>query len=317
VVLLSEPATATVSGLTLTLGALPGQWTFTGNIASSATDVGASAGSAGYGEGILLDSTDGCADANENATAVLQGNTASDNPQAGIFLDGSSCDEIGGSTHAEGNTASGNHVGLELSGPGSDCSPCTGLSPPALESADSVISDNSFSGNGFGVLAQGPNAYQSYGGPPAVGPATAGNTFNANTWSANSVANAVDFTGWGGLEIGGDSFVLGSTPAGSYSSLTATSPVTLPAGRIVVITQAGLPTLIVLVSSSVTSATTVPVTPFTATGDYSGAAAAVNQITPVPTTNTYGLTTHDSCDPSANGSASFDGLTFSAGYDSC
>jgi hypothetical protein len=317
VVILSQPATETVSGLSITLGALPGTWTITGNTASSATSLGASAGIAGYGNGIELDSTDGCADANENADVVVQGNTALDNAQAGISLLGASCSLIGGPLASQANKAIGNHVGLELSGPGSDCSPCSGTSSPGWDSKNNVVSGDSFTTNSFGLLAHGLNATQSYGGPPSAGDATSGNTFNANTWSSNSVANAVDFTGWAGPDISGVSFTLGATPAGSYTTLTSTTAKTLTAGQIIVITQSGLPTLNVLVSSSVTGATTIPVTPFTATGDYTGASAVVSHIADAAPTNTYGVTTHDSCDPSPNGSASFDGFTFSAGFYSC
>ena len=317
VALLSQPANQTMSGLAVTLGALPGTWAVTGNTASSATALGSSAGTPGYGEGIEIDSVDGCVDGNQNAAVVIRGNTASNNAHDGILFTGSSCALIGGTVAGQSNTASGNQVGLKMTGPGSACSPCSGPSSPGYDSADNIVVGNSFSSNTFGLIARGLTASQSYGGPPSIGPATTGNVLNGNTWSANTVANAVDFTGWGGLTIGGLSFTLGATPAGSYNSLTATSPQTLPAGRIVAITQAGLPDLIVLVSSAVTGATTIPVTPFTATGDYTAGAAQVNQFTDVSTANTFGLSTHDSCEPSANGSASFDGVTFSAGYFSC
>jgi hypothetical protein len=33
--------------------------------------------------------------------------------------------------------------------------------------------------------------------------------------------------------------------------------------------------------------------------------------------DTWGIPTADSCDPSANGSSSFDGFTFNAGYFAC
>ena len=78
----------------------------------------------------------------------------------------------------------------------------------------------------------------------------------------------------------------------------------------------------VLVTSSVpvsAGTTVISTTPFTASGaGYDGSATvSVEPFSVTAAANTWGSPTADSCDPSVNGSAPFDSLTFSAGFGSC
>jgi hypothetical protein len=332
VVLMSEPALVTGSSLSVVLGSLPGTWTISGNSASDALAGGGSIGVAGYGDGILLDSTDSCVDANQNANVVLQSNTATDNASAGISLSGASCAQIGGSVLGQGNSATGNATGLALNGPGTDnyvaCLSPTPCGPlfPAYDSTANIVVGNSLSSNGFGVVVGGTTALQQYGGPPAAGPGSATNTLDGNTWVSNSVANVVDFTGWAGVTCSSScTDALGTALTGgptgtAYTSVTLASSVSVSAGTVLQISQAGLPTLNVLVVSTVTSAT-IPVTSFTVpAGDTYSTAGNDVSVNPFPfsaMSDTWGIPTADSCDPSANGSSSFDGFTFNAGYFAC
>lgn len=403
--ILSQPAPVTGTNEAITLGALPGTWLVSGNTTSDATALGLSAGQSGYGDGILLDSTDSCDDGFENATVVLQGNTADDDPGTGIVTLGASCALIGGTTSADANTASDDQIGLMLSGPGTandaacmSSSPC-GPSYPGYTSTQNIVEGNDFTGDAVGVVAAGITAPPSSGGPPAGGtPGSTDNAFAANTWTTNTVANAVDFDAWGGpscaaspasntllagltsgfatsvlylttpvtvaagaqvqisgsptidvlvaatvsdtqtlpvmtftptvdysagdtLTIGCVDTTLGSalTPGTATSSVTLASPVTLPEGSILALSETGQATFDLIVTAPVTDATTVAVSPFTPTASYGSGTVALDPFGPtdpeVSGYNTWAVT--NTCVPSAGGSATFQGLTFDAGYVSC
>jgi hypothetical protein len=329
--IMSQTATFSGSGETITLGALPGVWDIAGNTTTNGTALGASTGEPGYGDGIVLDSTDSCSsDPNENASVAVEGNTSSGNSDDGILALGASCVTIG--TVASPNKASGNDVGLELSGPGSACTPCTSSSL-GYEAKDNTVVGNAFSSNNFGVLAGGDTQPEFLGGPPAVGPGTTGNTFNANTWKANALANVVDFNAWGGAMCGAPQCA-GNTLSGTgiqgdlaqdVVALTTAVPPTIPEGSIVQVTQAGAPTLNLLVTAAETDATSYPVVMFTPTVSYNTGSGAVVNVNPFSTTNpeptnVWGNAvngTPDSCDPTTGGSASFQGLTYDAPYVAC
>jgi len=298
------------------LGVLPGEWDVTGNSADQGTAVGASAGVMGYGDGIVLDSTDSCLDANENADLVVTGNTADGNAAAGILALGASCATIG--TTANPNEASGNDVGLDLNGPGSACSPC---SPTALGYASNAdaVAGNTLSKNNFGVVAGGITEPVYYGGPPSTGPGTSHNAMTGNTWQTNTLANVVDFDNWGGATCASCSDALASslTAGIQVASVSLTTAVTLAEGSIVQITQGAAPTLVLIVSQAVTGSFTVPVGAVTPSVTYSaGDAVAINPFNatnPTPTNSWTG----NSCNPSPGASAAFQGNTFNAGYVSC
>ena len=161
---------------------------------------------------------------NNNATVLVQGNTADNNAGTGILLASASCATVGGTVAGQGNTAQGNHVGLALED--------TGTAAPS--SLANHVTGNTFTGNAYGVLASGFTALQQYGGPPATGPGSSGNVMSHNTWGGNSQADVVDFTQWGTAPCGSCSLTLGSNlVAGtSYNSITVTSvPTAMTAGH--------------------------------------------------------------------------------------
>jgi hypothetical protein len=319
VVLLSEPALASARG-SITLGPLPGVWDLADNTASDATAAGGSAGITGFGNGIELDSTDpdACTSTppDHNAAVIVQGNTADNNTATGIELSSASCAVVGGSLAGEGNTATGNHIGLDLD--------FTGSTAPA--SVDDVVTGNKFTGNGFGVVAGGDTALQQYGGPPATGLGSTGNVMNDNTWTGNSLANVVDFAQWGHVPCSSSCTLTLSTPlaAGvSANAIVVTSvPASLPTGTVLQISEAGSPTMNILVTAPVSASagvTDINTTSFTpgGSGFDSSAVVSVEPYAVTAGTNTWGSTTADSCDPTVNGSAPFDSLTFGAGFASC
>jgi hypothetical protein len=318
--ILSQAATFGGSGETITLGALPGQWDISGNTVTNGTALGASTGEPGYGDGIVVDSTDSCSsDPNENASVAVVGNTSSGNSGDGILALGASCVTIG--TVASPNKATGNDAGLSVSGPGSACTPCTS-STLGYDARDNIVVGNVFSDNNFGVLAGGDTQPESLGGPPAVGPGTTGNIFNGNTWETNALANVVDFNAWGGAMCGTG---IPGAVVQELVALTTAVPPTIPEGSIVQVTQAGAPTLNLLVTEGETDATSYPVVMFTPTVAYNTGLGAVVNVNPFSATNpeptnVWGATlygTPDSCDPTTGGSAAFQGLTYDAPYVAC
>jgi len=325
---LSQPAPVGGSGEQVMLGVLPGTWDINGNKATSNVASGTSIGRVGYGDGIVLDSTDSCSsDPNENADAVVEGNTASSNSASGILAMGVSCATIGVTGNA--NTATLNDVGLTISAPGSACSPCTVPTQLGYESSGNVTSGNTFSGNNIGVLTSGITepTTQTFGGPPAIGPGTTGNLFNGNTWQTNAVANAVDFNAWGGASCASCTDTLSPPgivpppPGSTITSVGLATAVSLPEGSIVQVVQSGSPTLNLIATAPVASGFVVSVAAFVPTTTYGFATSAVhiNPFSPSnPTaTNTWGTVTTNSCNPTAGGSASFQGITFNASYRAC
>jgi len=319
VVLLNQPALATASRL-INLGPLPGLWDIATNTASSGTAAGGSAGVTGFGEGIEFDSTDpdSCSSTppDRNASVVVQGNTADNNAATGILLAGASCATIGGSLAGQGNTATGNQTGLGLSANGSTVPVSTG----------NVITGNTFTGNRFGAVAAGFTQLQQYGGPPATGVGSTGNVTKANTWTGNSLANVVDFAQWGHSPCASSCSLTLALPlvtgTAASSIEVASVPTPLSTGTVLQISEAGSPTMNLLVAAPVAAsgiATFIATTSFTPAGSGFDASATV-AVEPFAVTsggNAWGSGTGDSCDPTVNGSAPFDSLTFGAGFASC
>jgi hypothetical protein len=276
--ILSQAASLGGSGETITLGALPGQWDISGNTASDGTALGNSAGTVGFGDGVVLDSTDSCAsDPNQNADVVVEGNTANDNAADGFLVMGASCATVGAASQP--NKATANDVGLAITGPGSACSPCTSSSQLGYDASDNMVVDNVFSGNdGFGVSTGGVTEPQSFAGPPSFGPGATGNVFNGNMWRTNSLANVVDFNAWGGLSCLASSSgntVSPLTAGVNTTTLTLGTALTAPAGTLIQISQTGDPTIDTLLTAAASSATSVTVTPFTPTATYGSASVEV------------------------------------------
>jgi hypothetical protein len=103
------------------------------------------------------------------------------------------------------------------------------------------------------------------------------------------------------------------------SSLSLGTPVTLPAGSVVEITQASTPPLNALVTAAQTASLTVPVIPFIPGANY-GTATATATVNPY--TVSYPFASNqwapsNSCQPGPGSSAAFQGLTYNAAYVSC
>jgi hypothetical protein len=149
---------------------------------------------------------------------------------------------------------------------------------------------------------------------------------NANTWTGNSLVNVVDFSQWGHSPCASlcSLTLAAALPAGTpaNSIQVASVPVALSAGTILQISEAGRPTMNLLVTSPVGASaipTLISTTAFTPGGagfDLS-AGIAVEPFSPTAGGNSWGTGTGDSCDPTTNGSAPFDSLTFGAGFGTC
>jgi hypothetical protein len=318
-VLLNQPAQQTATR-TISLGTLPGTWMITGNTASDATALGGAAGSPAFGEGIELDGTDPssigpnpCAPSAgyEPAVIDLQGNTANSNAGTGILLSGASCTHIGGSASGQGNTATGNQIGLALA------------ASATTSSEDNAVTGNAFTGNTFGVLAGGPFAPTQYGGPAS--PGSSGNSMSDNVWKSNTLANVVDFAEWlCGSCLGSNAMTLAGSlvPGTQISSIMVTGVPAggLAAGTVLQITDSPLPAVTVWLTAAVPFAAGVvslPISPFTPTGGYTGATVTSDPFSITSGANSWGTPTADSCDPVENGAVGFDSLTLRAGFDSC
>ena len=197
----------------------PGTWTIAGNLSSGALCSGAAVTSSnvgpgcenGYGEGIQLDST--------TNNVLVQTNTVTASAQAGILLTGVTGATVGGSTSSLGNTESQSlfGAGLIVGGPGTECEYAFGNScapnggnTDQFSSTGDTLANNSLTANGAGTIVEG-----NYD-PSIVGPADPdaayGNSFYANSWSDNSIANVADFSGFSS-----------TPPSNSYGSPTADS----------------------------------------------------------------------------------------------
>ena len=187
----------------------PGSWKIRNNTVSGATSTGASAGEPGYGEGIQLDST-------TNNVHVFA-NTVSDNAATSILLTGVSNATIGGFATNEGNTVEDSALGagIVVGGPGTECEYAYGNScapgagnPDQFSSTGDTFADNVVTDNGAGVVVEGQ--YD----PSIIGPsdpdAAYSNDFSGNQWSANTLANVADFSGYGA-----------TVPSNSYGSPSA------------------------------------------------------------------------------------------------
>jgi hypothetical protein len=181
----------------------PGVWTIAGNLSSGALCSGAAVTETnvgpgcenGYGEGIQLDST--------TNSVLVQTNTVTASAQAGILLTGVTGATVGGSTASLGNTESQSvtGAGMIVGGPGTECEYAFGNScapnggnTEQFSSTGNTFANNSLTGNGAGTIVEG--TYD----PSIVGPsdpdAAYGNTFSANSWSDNAIANVADFSGY-------------------------------------------------------------------------------------------------------------------------
>jgi hypothetical protein len=323
-VFLNQPALETATR-TVNLGALPGAWTITGNTASDATALGASMGVSGFGDGIELDGTDRSTVAHpcvastgyDPATIVLQGNTADQNAGTGIMLSGASCTVVGGTSTGQGNTATGNQIGLDLEA----------LGPGGTSSVDNEVTGNTFTGDAFGVLASGPFAPEQYGGP--IAPGSSGNTLSANIWKSNTLANVVDFADWTCSSCGATVESLGlAVPLVAGTSVSELKVDTAgpgggdwPEGTVMQLSEGANPVVNVIVTSSLTPFD-FNITPFTPTAYYdTGASVTANpfQVTnPTLGVNAWGPpNAANSCEPVGNGAVGFDSLTDNAGFYSC
>jgi len=137
----------------------------------------------------------------------------------GFELEGVTNQTIGGPLSTEGNTATGNGVGLVLAPCTSTTCQAEGTPGLGLKSSGNLIQNNSFSGNiAYGVLVVGSYQVDELAQqiPVLVAPllSASGNTFNANNWGTpTSATNGTlpseidgseveDGTGWGGGCVG-------------------------------------------------------------------------------------------------------------------
>ena len=173
----------------------PGTWAIGNNVVSGATSEGDSAGENGYGEGIQLDST--------TNNVVVTNNLVTESAQANILLTGVTGATIGGLGSDVGNLANESPLGagIVIGGPGTECEAAYGDNcapgagnPDQFSSTGNKIEDNSTNADGIGTVVEGQyNA--SYVGPSDP-EAAYSNTFSANVWQDNAVANVVDFSGY-------------------------------------------------------------------------------------------------------------------------
>ena len=150
--------------------------------------------------GVQLDST--------TNNVLVQTNTVSSSVVTGILLTGVTGATVGGSTASLGNTEAENYTGagMVVGGPGTECEYAYGNScapdggnTEQFSSTGNTFDNNSFTGNSAGTIVEG--TYD----PSIVGPsdpdAAYSNTFYANSWSDNAIANVADFSGYSSTPV--------------------------------------------------------------------------------------------------------------------
>jgi hypothetical protein len=205
-----------------------GPWTITGNTASDATDVGLAAGAYGWGVGLWLDGT------TTDEPVDVYDNTLSSNGEVGLIMTGDDGADIGGGTAPDANTIESNQQGISVQGPSTQCyyggGPCSSTADAGYASENNTFSENTVKDNTLGVVLWGANSPSGIPTQYNIDPGydgSADNTFNGNTWSANTDANVLDFTGLGSSAIANQ---FGPSDPSSIPSNASDSCEPLPGG---------------------------------------------------------------------------------------